>query len=530
MSTSFKLPCDAGVIQGAETTAYCPVAVRRWVLAAAILGSSMAFIDGTAVNVALPVLQAELGATVSGLQWVVESYALLLAALMVVGGSLGDRYGRRRVFSIGTALFALASVACGLSADVTQLVIARGFQGAGGALLVPGSLALISAAYPREERGAAIGIWSAFTAVNSALGPVLGGWLVENVTWRWVFFINVPLAVIVLLIAFRRIPESASEHAGRLDWPGAMLATAGLAALVFGLIESASLGLGHPLILAAIIGGVVLMVAFVIVEQRSLAPMMPLSLFRSRTFSGANLLTLFLYGALSGSLFFLPFNLIQVQGYSATAAGAAFLPFILILSLLSRWTGGIVDRYGARLPLVVGPLICAAGYALFAVPGIGGSYWTTFFPGAVVLGLGMAIAVAPLTTVVMNSVEEDNAGIASGINNAVSRTAGLLAIAAMGIVALVVFNTDLDSHLAGLEVSESVRAALDAERVKLAGASLPTTLAETVRVPLERAIAESFVSSFRLIMLIGAGLSVAGALTAALMIAGPARKPAAQGR
>ncbi|MEJ7655035.1 MAG: DHA2 family efflux MFS transporter permease subunit [Chloroflexia bacterium] len=316
-------------------------------LAAAILGSSITFIDGTVVNVALPVLQSELGASVAEAQWIVESYALMLAALILVGGSLGDRLGRRRVFSAGVLLFALASTGCGLAQNVTQLIVARGVQGVGAALLVPGSLALISANFGKERRGRAIGTWSGFTAIAAGIGPVLGGWLVESFSWRWIFFINIPLSVTVLLIVWRRVPESRDEEAkGRLDWVGAVLATVGLGGIVFGLIESSARGFTSAVVIASFTIGVASLAGFVFAETCHEEPMMPLGLFRSPTSAGANLLTLSLYAALGGLLFFLPFNLIQVQGYTATAAGAALLPFVLTMFLLSRWAGGLVERYG----------------------------------------------------------------------------------------------------------------------------------------------------------------------------------------
>ncbi|MDA2913400.1 MFS transporter [Acidobacteriia bacterium AH_259_A11_L15] len=526
MANVFKPPCDEAVIRSRPCLAPCTARLRVWILAATIIGSSMVFIDGSAVNVALPVLQAELNASVTQVQWIVESYALFLAALLLVGGALGDRFGRRRIFGAGTALFALASAWCGLAADATQLILARALQGMGGALLVPGSLAIISASFRGDERGRAIGTWSALTAITAALGPVLGGWLVENASWRWVFFINVPLAAAVLVIAARYVPESRGEtRRVGLDWWGALLATVGLGALVYGLIESANLGLGHPVVLGALMGGAAALIAFVLVERRSVDPMMPLHLFRSSTFTGANLLTLLLYAALGGTLFFLPFNLIQVQGYSATAAGAAFLPLILILFLLSRWAGGLVARYGAKLPLTLGPVVAALGYVLFALPEIGGGYWATFFPAMVVLGLGMAVSVAPLSTTVMGAVETRHAGVASGINNGVSRTAALLAVAVMGVIVLSVFNNQLDSRLATLDVPAWAQQQLDAQRIKLAGAEIPSGLGDGVSDALERAVAESFVAGFRSIMLVAAGLALASALAAAFMIEGkrPAR-------
>src|SRR5829696_2162750 len=367
----------------------------RWILAATILASSMAFIDGTVVNVALPFLQTNLNATAIGIQWVVEAYSLFLSALLLVGGSLGDRYGRRKIFNIGVVVFALASAACGLAANIEQLIVARAVQGIGGALLVPGSLALISSSFGPDERGKAIGTWSGFSAITTAIGPVLGGWLVEHVSWRAVFFLNLPLAVAVLLISVWKVPESREENQqGSLDWIGAALATAGLGGLVFGLIESPRFGFSNPMVLLTLIGGAACLVIFVFNEARVKNPMVPLRLFRSRDFFGANLLTLLLYAALGGMMFFFTLNLIQIQGYSATAAGAALLPFIVIMFTLSRWSGGLIDRFGARLPLTVGPMIVAVGLALFALPAVSGNYWTSFFPAVLVLGLGMAISVA----------------------------------------------------------------------------------------------------------------------------------------
>jgi len=342
VSNMIKPPCDEGVIQAAPECAPRASDIGPWVLAATILGSSMAFIDGTVVNVALPVLQTDLNASATQVQWVVEAYSLFLAALILVGGSLGDLFGRRRIYAIGITLFTAASVLCGLSPNVIFLIIARAVQGIGGALLVPGSLAIISASFDKERRGRAIGTWSGFTAITSALGPVLGGLLVQYASWRWVFFINVPLAAIVLGLLFWRVPESRDEEDREsLDWWGALLATLGLGAIVYGLIESSDLGLGHPLVLSALVIGVAALIAFLFVEARTATPMLPLSLFRSKTFSGANLLTLLLYAALGGALFFVPFNLIRVQGYTPTAAGAANLPFILLMFLLSRWSGGL---------------------------------------------------------------------------------------------------------------------------------------------------------------------------------------------
>jgi EmrB/QacA subfamily drug resistance transporter len=490
----------------------------RWVLAATILASSMAFIDGTVVNVALPFLQTNLNATAIGLQWVIEAYLLFLSALLLVGGSLGDRYGRRRVFNIGVVVFAIASAGCGLALNIEQLIAARAVQGIGGALLVPGSLALISSSFNEKERGRAIGTWSGFSAITTAIGPVLGGWLVENVSWRAVFFLNLPLAVVVLVISVWHVPETREENHGGLDWLGAALATLSLGALVFGLIESPRLGFGNPVVIATLVGGVVCLVVFVLHEARAKNPMVPLRLFRSKDFTGANLLTLLLYAALGGMMFFFTLNLIQVQGYSATAAGAALLPFIVIMFSLSRWSGGLIDRFGARLPLIVGPAITGVGFAMLAWPGINPNYWTSFFPAVVVLGLGMAITVAPLTTTVMGSVSEEQAGVASGINNAVSRTAGLLAIAVFGVVILLGFSNRLDVRLNGLPIDEQVKRSVYEQRVKLAGLQIPEGIDVATQEQIKQAVAASFVFGFRLIMWISAGLALASAFSSWLMI------------
>jgi EmrB/QacA subfamily drug resistance transporter len=491
----------------------------RWVLAATILASSMAFIDGTVVNVALPFLQTNLNATAIGIQWVVEAYSLFLSALLLVGGSLGDRYGRRRIFNIGVLVFAGASALCGLAANIEQLIAARAVQGIGGAMLVPGSLALISSSFAKDERGKAIGTWSGFSAITTAIGPVLGGWLVEHWSWRAAFFLNLPLALAVLVISVWKVPESREKQEdGRLDWLGAALATLGLGGVIYGLIESPRLGFSNPMVLLSLAGGLISLALFVFNEARAKNPMVPLELFRNRDFTGANILTLFLYFALSGNFFFLTLNLIQIQGYSATAAGAALLPFVALLFSLSRWSGGLIDRFGARLPLTIGPSVAAAGFLLFAMPGINGNYWTSFFPAVLVLGLGMAISVAPLTTTVMSAVGEEQAGAASGINNAVSRTAGLLAIAVFGVIMLHAFSHSLAGRLNGMQLDEQLKHSVYDQRVKLAALEVPKDSDSATRELIKGAVAGSFVFGFRVLMVIAAGTALASAASSWVFI------------
>ena len=474
----------------------------------------MAFIDGTVVNVALPALQSDFHATVVDIQWVVESYGLLLSALILVGGALGDLYGRRIVFLIGVTIFAAASTACGLAPTVHFLVFARSIQGIGAALLVPGSLAIISASFDEKSRGRAIGTWSGFTAITTALGPVLGGLLIQYASWRWAFFLNLPLAAAVLALSLRYVPESRSAEAKRLDWMGALLATAALGGVVTGFLETSSFGWRSPIVIGSLLVGLLCLLAFLWFETHVPSPMVSLSLFKSPAFLGANLLTLFLYSAVGIFFFLFPVMLMQVHRYSATGAGAATLPAIVLMFLLSRWSGGLVSRYGGKLPLIIGPLLVSVGFSLFAELSHGGSYWKTFFPASVVLGLGMAVSVAPLTTVVMDSVDQNHVGAASGINNAVARLAGVLAVAVFGIVMVSKFTTHLDHSLTAIPLSPQVRQEVASKETQLAGMELPKNLTAEMTATLRRAVSEAFLSGFRVVLFACAGLSIASAAVA----------------
>jgi EmrB/QacA subfamily drug resistance transporter len=478
----------------------------------------MAFIDGTVVNVALPAIQASFHATAVDVQWVVESYGLFLSALVLVGGSLGDLFGRRLIFVVGITIFTAASAVCGASLNIHQLIIARSIQGVGAALLVPGSLAIISTAFDEKSRGRAIGIWSGFTTITTAIGPVLGGWLVEHGSWRWVFFINFPLAAAAIIISLWRIPESRAASAGRIDWSGALLATVGLGGLITGFMESVYLGWLNPQVFVSLILGVACLIALVFIEGIVTSPMLPLSLFKSRSFTGANLFTLFLYAATGIFFFLFPLNLIQVQGYSTTATGAAILPMILLMFFLSRWSGGLVARYSPRIPLIAGPLIVSLGFFLFAGQSVGESYWSSFFPAITVLGLGMAVTVAPLTTVVMNSVSEDRIGSASGINNAVARVASVLAIAIFGIVMVKTFAYELNHSLTNLSLSPAMLGQLQANEIKLAGLQVPPGLSTSTSNAIRESVKQAFTFGFRIVMLACSALSLASSAVAWMTI------------
>lgn len=404
----------------------------RWVIVAAVLGSGIAFIDSTVVNVALPSIREELGGGLSGLQWTVDAYLLTLGSLIVFAGSLGDMYGRRRIFVWGLAAFTLASLLCGLAPSIPVLIAARALQGIGGALLVPSSLAIISASFHPDDRGRAIGAWSGLSGVSTAFGPFLGGYLVDSVSWRLVFLINLPLAAATIWMALRHVPETrASAAATRPDFAGASIVALGIGGLVFALIEGPSRGFAAPLVLGGVVVGLVALTIFPVVERRVAQPMLPPEIFSSRQFTGANLVTFVVYAALGGAMFLLAIHLQQSLGYSALEAGASFFPITILMLLLSPRAGQLSQRIGPRWPMTVGPLIMAAGLLLAARIEPGASYVGVVLPGALVLGLGLAATVSPLTATVLAAVDEGRAGVGSGINNAVARLAGLVAIAVL---------------------------------------------------------------------------------------------------
>lgn len=505
-------PCDEAIVRSAPETPGCASHAKRWVLLVTIMGSSLAFLEASVINVALPAIQDGLAASASEMQWIATAYTLILAALTLASGAAGDRFGRLRLFQCGIAVLAVASAACGFAAGPATLIAGRAAQGLGAALLVPNSLALLSGSFPRAERGRVIGTWSAATALTGSASPVVGGWLVDTLSWRAGFLAVVPPALLTLAIGWFRVPEPPRRRsAPAVDWRGALLAIAGMGGVVFAIISPAARG--------ALVLGTAALVALAVVEARATAPMVPPALFRNRGFAGVNLLTLLLYFAVTGAFFVLPFNLVQVQGYSATATGAAFLPFAALLAVLSRPVGGLADRLGARPLLVAGPLVTAAGIALLARPGIGGAYATTFLLPMTVIGLGMALTVAPLTTTVMGSVDPGEAGVASGVNNTVARVGALLGVAVAGLLATTRFETSLARRLDAVPVAPVVRRELLAAPRTLGDTRVPPSASEVERATLEGVLAAAFVDGFRWVVLATAAVAVGGALAAALLVA-----------
>jgi EmrB/QacA subfamily drug resistance transporter len=439
------------------------------VLAGTVLGSGLAFIDGSAVNLTLPVIQANLGGGLEAAQWIMNAYALMLGALVLAGGAAADRYGRKRIFVMGVVLFMAASLACAVSPNLPTLIAARAVQGMGAALLTPASLALLGAAFDQKGRGQAVGVWAGASGLTSAIGPVLGGWLTDVISWRAVFLINLPLAAVAVWLVTAGARESRGSNSGPVDWLGAMAVTAGLGAVVWALTLAPKAGASLA-VLGGLALGVAALVAFVVIERRSPNPMTPLVLFKSLTFSGVNALTFLLYAALGAAFFLLPFQLIRAHGYAATAAGAALLPMSIGLAVLSPIAGRIAAKVGPRPMLIAGSLLIATGYGLLATLANAGGYWASMFPGLVVLALGSGTAVAPLTDAVLEAVDDEFEGAAAGVNNAVARIAGLLAVALVGFV--LGGDADPSSPAAREAVAAGYRMAMMVSAIAALGAAL----------------------------------------------------------
>lgn len=494
---------------------------ERWTLVATVFASSMVFIDFSALNVALPAIQKDFDISGKSLFWIINAYSLFLSSLLLVGSSLGDLYGRKKIFMIGIILFSVASFFCGISPDEKMLITARAIQGIGGALLTPGSIAIISAVYPAERRGKAFGTWSSFSAMTTIAGPVLGGWLAGLGLWRVIFFINIPLAIFTIIALSLKVPESRDESAKKLDIPGVLLAITGLSGITYGFLEASDKSFNNPVIQLSLVFGFVSLGTLIFVERKSSHPMLQIALFKSKTFSGVNIMTLFLYTALNALTLFLPLNLIQAQGYPEDIAGLSLLPFVIFIALLSRFSGIFADKFGARKPLIIGPIIACAGLILLTLPDLTAgpsAYWTAFFPGMLILGIGMGTVVAPLTATVMSSVPDQNAGIASGINNTMARIGGLLAVSVLGAFIIISFKNNVESGITEISITEQDKTELISQTDKLAEMRPPKDLPASKSTKVDKIIKIAFINAFDLIIYISAALALLGSITAAFTI------------
>ena len=495
-------------------------AAGKWVMVSAILASAMAFIDSTALNVVLPSLQKSLQAAGADLFWILNAYLLMLASLILIGGSMGDKLGRKKVFMAGIFIFICGSAACGFAPGVLSLIIFRMIQGIGGALMIPGSLSLISSSINEKERGKAIGTWSAFTTVVTMGGPVLGGALADAGLWRYIFFINVPIGAAALVMLWFKVDESKDDAPDTsLDFPGAIAIAFGLALVTFGFLRMPAVGFDNWQVYLSLTAGVLLLIGFVIIEAKSKHPMMPLQLFANATFSGANLLTFFLYAGLGAGMLFLSLNLVQVQGYSQLQSGLTFLPFTVIMITIARFAGALADKHGPRLLLIVGPATAGLGLLILSfVKQTAGphDYWTTFFPGIIVFALGMSFTVAPLTAAVMGSVNDQFSGTASGVNNAVTRIANVFTNAIFGALAVLFFAGALQWQIKNINLNAKQKQEVLAQAADLGNAKVPQGVADGKLI--EQAYHDSFIKAYANIMRISAGLGFLGALMAVLFV------------
>ncbi len=493
----------------------------KWTIVSTILASSMAFIDATALNVILPSLQRDLGASATDLFWVLNGYLLMLSALIIVGGSLGDKLGRVKVFKVGILIFTIGSVLCGISPSIRLLIVFRMIQGVGGALMIPGSLAIISAVFSKKEKGKAIGTWSAATTIVGICGPVLGGALADIGLWRFIFYINVPLGIFSWLVLHLKVPESRESGTSTIDWWGAMLLVTSLGCLTFGFLEIPEWGYQHPFVVASLIVGMITLLLFLKVEQRAKAPMMPLSLFKNRTFAGLNLLSFFLYAGLGATMLFLSLNMIQAQGYSQLEAGLTFLPFSVIMVSLARKMGSLTDRFGARPFLIAGPAITGLGMfwmSFISLTDGPSEYWSTFFPPLIVFAIGMAITVVPLTSAVMTCLDVDQSGIASGINNSVTRIANTFINAVLGALAVLIFTYYVTEGLDELTLGEATRSEVLMEASQLGEARAPVKLEGPLKSKVDKIFRSGFINTYQIVALLSAILAFISAAIAFFMV------------
>jgi len=492
-------------------------------MASVILASAMAFIDGTALNVALPSLQKDLNATGADLFWILNSYLLMLAALILTGGSLGDRLGRKKIFMIGIAIFIIGSASCGLAPTVSYLIGFRALQGLGGALMIPGSLSIITSSF-EKERGKAIGTWSAATTLVTVGGPILGGALADAGLWRLIFFINVPIGIGALIILWLKVPESMDGQSGPIDYYGSVTIIAGLTLLTYGFLKIPGIGFNNAQVYFSIAAGVLALILFILIENKSKHPMMPLRLFKNKNFTGANLLTFFLYAGLFAGMLFLTLNMVQIQGYSQLQAGLTLLPFTILIILISRWSGTLSDKFGPRPFLIGGPLLVAIGLLILSfVKNTNGpsEFWVTYFPGIFVFGLGMSFTVAPLTSTVMGALPNHYSGTASGINNAVSRISNVFTNAIVGAFAILFFTGYLSSEVKHTPFNENLKSRIIQQAANLGDAKVPEDVPDENKKEVAHLYKEGFISTYTRVMQISAAMAFAAALVAFIFISDP---------
>jgi len=485
--------------------------VGKLILTATILASGMAFLDGTVVNIAIPTIQNHLNATISGIQWIVNGYMLMLCSLILISGALGDRFGRKRVFSLGILVFIITSFLCSIAQSISQLETFRALQGIGGAMMVPGSLSIINIAFEENVRGRAIGLWSGFAGGVAALGPLVGGSLVQTFGWPSIFYINIPLGIIALLLTIKYVPETRNHEKTKIDLVGTVLIFLSLLGVCYGLISVSDLGWGNPAIITSLLIGIAAFISFVFVENRIKEPLVPFEIFKSSLVTGANLATLFLYFALSGVIFFLVLNFQQIQHYSPIIAGLGMLPTVLLITFLSGSGGTIADKIGPRMPMILGPLIVSVGMASLILPGKNANYFIQFLPGLVLFGLGMALVIAPLTKSAL-AVDEKYSGAASGVNNAVARVAGLLAVALLGVIVLTLFKADLAQKIDITKLDQIQKQQIMSQQDKLGSIEMPQNFSIQSKTLAQSAVDDSFVYGFRWAMAINALLAFTSAV------------------
>jgi EmrB/QacA subfamily drug resistance transporter len=489
----------------------------KLILTATILASGMAFLDGSVVNIAIPTIQNKFGATISDIQWIVNGYMIMLCALLLISGALGDRYGRKRIFAYGIGLFIVASFLCSISHSILQLELFRAIQGIGGAMMVPGSLSIINISFDEKVRGRAIGLWSGFAGGVAALGPLVGGFLVQFWGWQSIFYINIPLGLLALFLTFRYIPESRNDNATKIDLLGTLFIFFSLVGISFGLLSVSNLGWNNPIILGSIFIGILSFILFIITEKRTKEPLVPFHIFSSSLVTGANLATLFLYFALNAVIFFLVLNFQQIQHYPPIEAGLGLLPSIILITFLSGPGGTIADKIGPRLPMILGPLIVSLGMFLLILPGTNANYFIAFLPALILVGLGMSIVIAPLTKSAL-SVANNYSGAASGVNNAVARIAGLLAIAILGAIIISLFKGQLADSIHTSRLNQNQQQQIMLQENKLGGITMPQNFSDTSKKIAQNAVDNSFIYGFRYAMGINAFLAFLSAFVSFLTI------------